>query len=371
MRLKYETRNSKSATRVLVPDTKLQMENARNTMGQLVLVIGILYCRFVSDFDIRISDFYRYWWAGTRKLSGPTLRSKAALASCVCLAVTSGMAADPLPTSPYAAPAPQKVKPERAKPATKRESLLGTIVNALGGDDRNNRDPGVRAIEDQNIRNLEAQFRPQFQQLLYVELAFLRRVCKPDAKPFAEVAKAAKAGLHVPLREYVVSRYGARRRGRGDSNAVDPRSEMQKLLMPLVEADLGPEKSRLYRQECDSRAEARKHAVVLNVVAALDERLLLTAQQRAKLVQSLSSNYERAWDPLLEGFAWGNQGYVPSIRDESLVPLLDERQKGVWDQTVKQNGQVFVGRVFGDLLGGDAAEIQEIARIAEEVQDGR
>ncbi len=158
----------------------------------------------------------------------------------------------------------------------------------------------AQAAEDQNIRNLEAQFRPQFQQLLYVELAFLRRACKPDAKPFAEVAKAAKADLRVPLREYVVSRSGARQVTGGGPNAADPRLEIRKLLVPLVEAKLGPEKARLYRQECDKRTEARKHAVVMNLVAALDERLVLTAQQRAKLVQSLSANYENAWDQYLE-----------------------------------------------------------------------
>jgi hypothetical protein len=294
----------------------------------------------------------------------------AALAACICLAVTSGMAADPLPTRPYAAPAPKKVEPERAKPAAKRGSLLGTIVDALGGEDRNNRNPGVQAIEDQNVRNLEAQFRPQFQQLLYGELAFLRRACKPDAKPFAEVAKAAKADLRVPLREYVISWY-ARQRGRGGSDAADPRAEIGKLLMPLVEAKLGPEKTRLYRQECDKRAEARKHAVVVNLVAAVDERLALTTPQRAKLVQSLSANYEHAWDQYLQMNGFGNQNYLPSIRDESIVPLLDEPQKNVWRQTVKQSGQVFFGPIVQNPFGGQAEEIQEIAHIVEEAHDGR
>ena len=75
--------------------------------------------------------------------------------------------------------------------------------------------------------------------------------------------------------------------------------------------------------------------MVLNVVAALDERLVLTAQQRAKLVQSLSANYQHAWDQLLEELAFSNQNSLPSIRDESIVPLLDDRQKSVWAQAVK------------------------------------
>jgi hypothetical protein len=271
-----------------------------------------------------------------------------------------------------AAPAaPQKAAPQpaAAQPAAKPGSLLGAIVDALGGDqDANNR--RARALADQNIRNMEVQLRPQLEKLLYVELAFLRRVSKPDAKPFAEVAKAAKADLPLPLHEYVV-----RVTGPGASNAADPRSAIQNLLMPLAEAKFGPEKARLYRQECDKRNEARKHAVVVNVVAALDERLVLTAPQRAKLVQSLSANYEHAWDQFFEAFGTGGQ-VLPSIRDKSLVPLLDERQKSVWEAATKQDadGVDFSGDVedvFQNALPGGSTEIQEIARIAEEVQNGR
>jgi hypothetical protein len=266
--------------------------------------------------------------------------------------------------------AAQKVNPGRAMPAAKRGSLLGAIVDAIGNDqDANKR--RMQAVEDQNIRNMEAQFRPQFEHMLYVELAFLRRVCKPEANSFAAVARAAKADVQGPVHEYVVSQYTARRGPAGGSNAADPRSEIQQRLVPLVKDKFGPEKAQIYRQECDKRAEARKHAVVMNVIAAVDERLILTTAQRAKLVQSLSVNYENSWDQNAMMFAFNNQNFVPSIRDESIVPLLDEQQKGVWKDTVKQNRQVFFGQVFQNALGGDATEIQEIARIAVEVKDGR
>ena len=122
-----------------------------------------------------------------------------------------------------------------AEPAAKQDRCSGAIVEALG-DDRDANQRRMQAVEDQNIRNLEAQFRPQFRQLLYGELAFLRRACKPDAKSFAEVAKAAKAGLQVPLREYIVTHFMPRQGiPREAPNAPDPRSAMQKLLLPLVE----------------------------------------------------------------------------------------------------------------------------------------
>jgi hypothetical protein len=268
-----------------------------------------------------------------------------------------------------AASAAKKSAPARSKPATaKGGTLLGVIVNALGDDPGGNR-RRVQAVQDQNIRNLEAQFRPQFQQLLYTELAFLRRACAPDAKPFVEVAKAAKADLRGPLHEYVASMYGPR--FQGGPTAVDPRAAMQKLIVPLVEAKLGPEKARLYRQECDKRAEARKHAVVVNLVAALDERLVLTAGQRAKLVESLSAKYENSWESNCEYFAFSGE-YLPSIPEQSIVPLLSREQKSVWRDTSSRNGQVFFGMPInrGGQFG-EGAEIQEISRMVEEVKNDR
>jgi hypothetical protein len=280
-------------------------------------------------------------------------------------------AADPPAAQARAAPAPQKADPQPAKPAAKRGTLLKAIVEAIGNDQGGN----VRRVpvnEDPNIRNLVAQFRPQFQQLLYLELAFLRRECKPDAKPFAEVAKAAKAALDAPLRVYA-SQYWAMQNGRGRSSAADPRPEIRKLLMPLVEAKLGPEKARLYQEESDKRAEARKHAVVVNLVAAIDERLVLTAPQRAKLVQSLSANYDSVWEQYVEMFSSSSQNYLPSIRKESIVPLLNEQQKSVWRAAAEESGRISFG--FGPIIrefeGEAAKEIQEIAHIIEEAEDGR
>jgi hypothetical protein len=240
--------------------------------------------------------------------------------------------------------------------------LLRAILNAIS-DGPEGRRQRARDMPKQNIPAWERRFHPQFQQLLYVELGFLRRVCKPDPKPFVEVAKAADADLYVPLRRYVVSVYA------GGLGAAEPRSEIQELLTPLVEAKLGHEMARLYRQDCDKRTKARKHAVVVNLIAALDERLVLTVQQRAELVQSLSANYENEWDLYLQMFAHGMK-FFPSIRDGAIVPLLDDRQKTVWEQTAKQGG-VILGSGSQNPMAVQDTEIQEIARIVEEAHDGQ
>jgi hypothetical protein len=297
-------------------------------------------------------------------------------AGLMAAAGAASLAADD-PFAPREGPVVRKAAPEGRPPAKKGRSLLQALADAMAGnDDRKALIVEQRALDDANLRNLEAQVRPQLQQLLYVELALLRRVCNVDGKPFVEVAKGTKAGFRAVVREYAVSQ-NTRMRGRivirGGieqlPDTIDPRTQVQRLLASLVESKLGPQQAQRYRQECDKRAESRKHAVVLNLVAALDEHLVLTAEQRAGLVQSLSSSYRSDWGQYLRVLAH-NMQYLPFIRDESIVPLLNERQKSVWRQVPKLSPGIFWGVHFARVgPGGEAAEIQEIGRIVEEAQD--
>ena len=110
----------------------------------------------------------------------------------------------------------------------------------------------------------------------------------------------------------------------------------------------------------------------MNLVAALDERLILTAEQRAALVQSLSSDYQNSWDQWFEMFAFGNPQYLPFVRDESIAALLNVTQKSVWQQVSKLHRNTFSRvQVHWAGMGGQATEIQEIARMVEEAQDDK
>jgi hypothetical protein len=278
-------------------------------------------------------------------------------------------AAEPAPAA-GAAPAAQQAPP-----------LFDAIVNALAGDpDGKKRRAAIEerraAVEKQRILAWEAQWRPQFELTLYTELACLRRACKPEAKPFLEVAKAAKAELHVSLREYVRAVYLRRMRAQqpAQANAAidDPPMAVQRLLARLAEAKLSADKVRLYRQECDKRTEARWHAAVLNLVAALDERLVLTATQRAKLVESLSAKRKYSWAQFRQMVDSDCQDFR-LVPDAAIVPLLNEKQKRLWRETLKQDdAEVDVEDLVidPDPAPGEATEVQEIARMVQEVKDG-
>lgn len=285
-------------------------------------------------------------------------------------------AADPFaaqPPAPVKAPAAvaRPAAAARAEPAQKRTTLLGALANALGGGEARDlrRMDAVRANEAV-VRQLEAQMLPQFRQLLCVELAHLRRVCPMDAKSLAEIAKATKPGFADMVHKSAVSRYTGRRGSYLDApDAMDPLSQVQNFLAPLAEAKLGQKQARIYRQESEKRAQCRKRAVVLNLVAAMDEHLVLTAEQREKLVQSLSANYQHGWEQFLRVFSYNAQ-YLPGIRDDLVVPLLDEKQKDVWRQVPKVGASSFWGLHVVHQDGTSAAEeIQEIARIVQEAHN--
>jgi len=97
----------------------------------------------------------------------------------------------------------------------------------------------------------------------------------------------------------------------------------------------------------------------------------LTAEQRARLVQSLTAAYQPVWDQWSQMLVFNVQ-CLPGISDESIVPLLNEKQKRVWQETPKQAAQMFWGFQFGpNIMGEQAAEIQEISRIVAEAEDDK
>ena len=87
-------------------------------------------------------------------------------------------------------------------------------------------------------------------------------------------------------------------------------------------------------------------------------------------MESLSAKYEHLWEQYCQMFAFNGQ-YMPSIPDQSIVPLLNEKQKSAWQEMLRLNGRVRFGFSFNNgFQFGEATEIQEIARMVEEVKDG-
>jgi hypothetical protein len=295
-------------------------------------------------------------------LEGKVPAAPAAPAPAAPRVVIRGAGVRVAPAAPPAAAAPQAIflpAIQGAEPLDDVESLFQGIVDALEG------------INDPNIRNLEAQFLPQFQQVLYSELAFLRRACEPDAAQFRSLAQSSRRSVRDALRQYVVAQVQPQRNPIAvPAGALEPQTFIQQQLVALVESKLSPEQAKRYREESDQRAASRKHAVVLNLASRIDEQLVLSAEQREKLVQTLASDYQDAWSQWLE-LQVNNPQFFPEILDSSVVPLLNAKQKAVWQQMPKQNFHFFGVVQFGGGAGMvNAAEFDDIRRLVEEVKDG-
>jgi hypothetical protein len=218
------------------------------------------------------------------------------------------------------------------------QSVLELLADALGQND------------DPNVRNLERQFLPQFQQLLKVELAFVHRLCGPDREELLEVATAARARLGIAVKRYAVAQNQMRqRRVRGASPAwSEPITLIQQQVAAIVEEKLRPEQARRYEEECAHRTARRKRAVVLNLVARMDEDLRLTTDQREQLVRLLTAGYQESWAQWLQLLAHDAQA-MPNIPDHCVLPALSEDQKAVWRQTSK-SGYVTGGLPFAPAM---------------------
>ena len=192
---------------------------------------------------------------------------------------------------------------------------------------------------DPNVANREGELLPQFQPLVKAEQAFVQRACGLNKEQRAQIAKEGDGCLKAATRKYALAQ-NQLMQGRGVLVMPDPRGLVQQQMASIVKSKLRPEQAEQYRQECDKRAAHRKDMAVRNLVALLDEHLLLTSEQRDKLVESLTSNWQDAWAQSVQMLLQDNQ-FLPRIPDQHVVPFLNEKQRATWGNIVKQDQVIY------------------------------
>ena len=132
-------------------------------------------------------------------------------------------------------------------------------------------------------------------------------------------------------------------------------------MSPLLTHD---QKSR-YKVELEKRTASRKRVVVDNLVAKLDGDLVLTSDQRTKLVEALLANWQDAWCQSLE-MLMNIDNFFPSVPDLVITPILTENQKEVW-RRIPRNQNVFWGFSFGGvIMENDPLDDPELAQAQKE-----
>ena len=221
-------------------------------------------------------------------------------------------------------------KPRAPAAAIEIEALTAPFVEALVGKLELN---AVNAQADAQMQQWIPQFTEQYRPILTTELNFIRQMCDlaPEQRPKikaageASVKEAARRMAELQGRQMRVRNMVER-----DNTPPDPRRIIRDALAKALKETLTPEQMAKYTEEATKRTALRKRAAILSVVARLDSTMCLTAEQRDKITESISSGWQDKWEQWLMMSVYGDQ-YVPLIPDNLLVGDLNADQKAVWN----------------------------------------
>ncbi len=261
---------------------------------------------------------------------------------------------------PAKADAAKKQGRVEAKPAAKAKVAVKAMVVQPA---RVAAQPAAAALDAQ-VAQYVRQFRPMFRAEYY----FIRNTCGLNTDQRKQLARLGETAVKAAARRFVEAQQKMMRGGwRPSTDYPDPRNlveqELARVMSPLLSHD---QKSR-YKAELEKRAASRKQVVIDNLVAKLDGDLVLSSEQRTRLVEALSANWKDAWGQSLE-MLMNIDSFFPNIPDQVVAPILTDNQKEVWRRIAK-NSNVFWGFSFGGgIVENDPLDDPELAEAQKEAE---
>jgi hypothetical protein len=209
-------------------------------------------------------------------------------------------------------------------------SALAVLVIALAGrpvagQEAKKEDAQVAAM----VKWSEQRFGKQLRGLFKAELIFLKDVAAPTKEQLDKICAGGAPSIKNAIQQIALSRLG-----RGADPSLNPPRDMVRAIAQAAKELLSAEQFARYQKELDARAAARKRLTILNLVAMTDHVLRLRPDQRDKLTEVLTANWDPAWDQPRR-FMYGGGQYFPRMPDAKILPLLTEPQKGVWENVPK------------------------------------
>lgn len=172
------------------------------------------------------------------------------------------------------------------------------------------------------------QYEQYMQPKMWRELEFIRGCCDltPEQRPLIKAAGLASA--KEAAKQFV--------RNQQRSNQTDLGVFIRKEILPALENILTPDQMAQYQQAAAGRAASIKKAIIRSTIARLDTLLYLSREQRDKITESLTTNWQAEWEAWLSLSSYG-ASYFPMIPDHHLTPHLNEQQKKLWQWARKLN----------------------------------
>lgn len=213
---------------------------------------------------------------------------------------------------------------------------------------------GMIAIAPANAAANEAQVDAMAQQLrpyLRAELYLVREVCDISDDQYRQLAEAGDAALRDVARPLAGNGVVLR----SDNPSAGPDELIQKELAGALDEFLSAEQLAAYQTEFDARTEDRKQVAIRNLVAFIDQKVLLSDDQREAMAQSFEENWDESWYRALELFRFGDQ-YLPKLPDHCILPVLDETQKQIWQARMQGTQTIHFGGLVTQPVENDALE---------------
>ena len=245
---------------------------------------------------------------------------------------------------------PKETKPQQA--AVVKGPAAAIDVGALAA-------PFVEALAekldlnavDAQVQQWILQFTQQYRPMLMTELNFIRQMCDLKAEQRPKIKAAGEASVKEVVRR-LAEQQGRAMRGvnfvEREAAPADPRKFIRDALAKVLKETLTEEQMAKYTEEATKRTALRKRAAIHSAVALLDGTLCLTAEQRDKITESITTNWQDNWEQWLMLSMYGGQ-YFPTIPDQHVTTHLNAEQKSVWSGLQKMD--------FG-FWGGDGQEQQ-------------
>jgi hypothetical protein len=220
---------------------------------------------------------------------------------------------------------------------------------------------------------LQKRLRMSLEPILKVELSFAIRAAKPTDDQRRALIAAAAIWLDQFADEFAQKKNQNEQQMwlqglqqiviGGPPEGGNPRTEIESGVAKLVEKTLPEEKAAAYKKEAKEREAFRREATVDQLVEQLDEKLILSAEQRAKIASSLSAHWDSKWAPELESFQFGGSYFMP-VPGQWVQPELTPAQRIVFDRLNSSSRQIIFGAMA---LGRNGGLIDDVDLPAEPV----
>jgi len=229
-------------------------------------------------------------------------------------------------------------RPIRAQQA----ALPGPVpaVLALQGQDAANPPPAAAALVVEALQggqptlaDLVEKNHQEYQALLISELQFCRNACDLTDDQSQQIARRSgpivkgAAAWAAKLELKPAQRGGIRLAT--DPAPPNPIKFTRDIVLKIVKENTTPAQQGRYQVELERRAAHQRQAAIQYLVARLDRILILSTDQRARLLQLFEKNWDDEWGAIVSIMDDDGASF-PAIPHRLILPLLSPTQQEIW-----------------------------------------